>query len=253
MHYFDCLRLLKTTFIEGKDKHILADVLMRHFSQSKLSLLDIGGGDASYINKLADALPLKEVSIVVIDPLLRNLPPGVAITLSPRVRFVDASFEGFTEPGLFDVVHIRHSLYYLNRPWSALKRATALVKDSGLLILNLWSRRCWIYQLHVALFQDTDVVTAEGVLEVLKTMNNVREARLEYIRGMVNTDMWIASESVKDAAFAVIRRSRDGGHISQLTAMLEDLVRRSPDRFPVRVNGIIVAEVGRALPLDGVQ
>ncbi len=209
--YLSSLRVLKTTFVEGSEGDAVLDAIRTSFEPGVLSFLDVGCADGLFTRRAKDLLNLAgtNLSITAIDPLsaaalstARQIPHDVVY----RTRFEDFSTEA-----KFDVINVRHSLYYLRDPMSQVARMTDLLKPGGLLAFTLWGRDCDLYRVYLATRSElangvSYAMTSEDLEAALKRNSSLRDIGCRLSTGKINLSAWRGSEDVLRSIYIVLRR-----------------------------------------------
>ena len=212
--YLSSLRTLKKTFREGNDGGVVLDTIRANFGPGPVSFLDVGCADGLFVRRAKDLLHLTgiKLSVTAIDPL----PAAVLSTV--RQLPVDAvyrtRFEDFSPGAKFDVINVRHSLYYLRDPVRQVARMTDLVKPGGLLTFTLWGRNCDLYRVYGATrteSADADPypITAEDLGTLVKGNTSLCDVRCCLSIGGINLSAWRGSEDVLRSVYLVLRRQLD--------------------------------------------
>jgi 2-polyprenyl-3-methyl-5-hydroxy-6-metoxy-1,4-benzoquinol methylase len=111
---------------------IALDALRRYVDETlPFSLLDVGSNRGSFVRALGDAMRGAEISAVEPDERVAQSCQGLAELIVARIE--DCALE----TGRFDVVHSCHTLEHLAHPARALADHWRVLKDGGLLILDV--------------------------------------------------------------------------------------------------------------------
>jgi SAM-dependent methyltransferase len=203
MEYDHALRLLKSTFIGGKDCAALSATIASEVCGPRLRLLDIGVGDGSYASKLKRRLRAagRAVDVVGLDPYSSECNADVQFHPVPLATFLNSQ-----TASRFDVVLARHSLYYIAAWQDALRDMVRATRDGGLCVVALWSANCGLRQLSAELGASPFTPTGEDVVDWL-TASRFQVRAVTKISGSVDIDRWRSDVAYAEAAARVISRS----------------------------------------------
>ena len=122
----------------------LREHLVSALPEDRASVLSVGSGSGVFDGHFLGSIrsTVREISYVGIDPnphQCRRFTQQLASRADDRVRVgvYAADFENHPFRERFDLVHMTHSLYYMDEPAQTLESALGLLKDGGRLIVFL--------------------------------------------------------------------------------------------------------------------
>lgn len=244
MTYIESLNALKCTLLGGSERQILVNAIRDHFTNKRISMLDVGCGDGDSLNKILRVLQIEygyEVNVTAIDPLLDKMPQ--AKTNLPNATLVSNIIENYKTNKLYDFVNATQSLYYMPNKTTALRKMIALTKPRGLIIVTLCSKDCILSRLHFELYgiESPYWTTAEDAVNILKREGGIKECKLEYFHGSINLLAWKTDPNILNQAYEIISRlSSSNITPSKDSKKLRIIINKYKDIEP-RVNGVIIA------------
>lgn len=207
--YLRSLAALKSTFLSGNEARVLAEAILEHHPNRRLTLLDVGTGTG---RSLIEIVELLETSGITVDATAVDifLSPDAADRLRAR-NIVPLQIDfGEYEPGKkIDVIIATQSLYYFLDLQRTLDRMCEMLNDDGLLCVTLWNDQCILRKIAADVFggEASMSLSPRIVLEHLEKDPRFCRLSSRAVIGAVAINQWIESEdTLRGAALVLSRR-----------------------------------------------
>ncbi|KAA3609236.1 MAG: class I SAM-dependent methyltransferase [Calditrichaeota bacterium] len=237
-NYNRSLENLKTCFNGGSEKELIIRRINSTRHSDNLRILDIGSGNGAYIQKIISKLTVNNIEIIAIDPCIE---PATYKMNGHRYVFNDEYFEQHQPDGAFDIIICTQSLYYMQNVQTAIRKMNNLLKQSGQLIITLWSKHCSIYKVCNKQFARYcgNIMTIEDAYDIMKLEVNYSSISLEYFNGTLNWNRIANSDRLLSDFLVVFSRSDQESYPDNAIKALKSC---DMGRYPARVNGTIFAK-----------
>ena len=208
----ECLALLKTSFGRSSERDLIVHGVER-LGKRSLRWMDIGIGDCLSTVQMTSDLVARGIKSVVhgIDPELNKLSDGNAVLAGFSVTRagIEDTYAGVSDA---DVVNIRQSLYYADRPIEALLDVVSLTKPGATVFVTHWGQDCDFRKLQVHAFREfgveVQIPTAEEIHSELLRSGMGDDLRFEVVPDALNIGMWTRSDPLALSAFEIASRGR---------------------------------------------
>jgi ubiquinone/menaquinone biosynthesis C-methylase UbiE len=207
MNYLEALKIFKTSLYGGSEVPIISNIIDGHFKNKKsIGILDVGIGDGDSLNRILKNIePAREFHITAVDPVLAD--SMQAQRTFPKAKCIADSFDNYHTDEVFDVVHVRQSLYYLDKKESALEKMLQLVASGGLLLITHWSSNDIFCRLHNTLFPGSKInITGENIVEFITHRHPGIKIDVIQFDGEVDINSWRATSKMREAVLTIISR-----------------------------------------------
>src|ERR1043166_6898849 len=209
--YIAALQFLKSTFHGGDEGNAVVNAILANIPRGPLKLLDIGCGDGSFVRRTATELRRlgRFSDLTAIDPLAAAV--RATQLKIPNARLLQLRFEEYVSEEPFDVINVRHSIYYVEDVGRQLRRMHHKLSPGGIVVFTLWTRECDLFRAYDATRRDGEdpsvKVAAEDLLDLLTKSGLFATVESRTFPGDIRLDRWTSSNEALEQVYLVLCRT----------------------------------------------